>query len=136
MFWKENNLLKFSFTQENSDKWISFTLHVSSLIIFLSPGKTILFSPAVFHWWSPSQVYQKTIVYVHSPFPMKDVSFLETTKKILFRRGDSSYMLFSYQQNSLLSLFASFFSLQSKEKSRHRINNWICFRQNQSHDFR
>ena len=109
MFWKQNNLLKFSFSQENSDKWISFTLHVSSLTIFLSPGKTILYCPAIFHCWSPSQVYQKTIVYVHSPFPMKDVSFLETTKKILFRRGDSSYVSFSYQQNSLISLFASFF---------------------------
>lgn len=30
MFWKENNLLKFSFSQENSENWISFTLYVFS----------------------------------------------------------------------------------------------------------
>lgn len=44
MFWKQNNLLKFSFSQKISEKWICFTLHFLYLSFsIVSPGKAIFF---------------------------------------------------------------------------------------------
>lgn len=84
MFWKQNNLLKFSFSPKISKKWISFSLHFLSLSFsILSPGKAIFFfCLATFHHRYPSQVYPKFIPYVYSPISLKYVSLLDCLRKL------------------------------------------------------
>lgn len=62
----------------------------------------------------------KTIVYVHSPFPMKD-TFFPWNYKENFAEGRGFIYVFI---NKFYFLSLLVFFLQSKEKSRHRINNW------------
>lgn len=82
MLWKQNNLLKFSFSQKISEKWICFALHFLYLSFsIVSPGKAFFFFPslATFHYMHPSQVYPKFILYVH--FPEMHVSLVDSMRK-------------------------------------------------------
>lgn len=115
MFWKQNNLLKFSFSQENSEKWINLTLHLSSLILF-----------HLISWQSP--FYQSD--YISLQVPITSLSknncvdafslypercFLTwDCKKILFRREDSFYMTFSYHLHEYFSPLSGVFLLRLK----------------------